>query len=219
MFVHYRASMPQVLVILEATPGPDGARATAAELASLDAEMIEALAPGVYGIGEAELPTRVVTALTDAGLRLACAESCTGGGFGAMVTSVAGSSACFRGGVISYDNEIKERLLGVPAQMLAAHGAVSEPVARAMALGTRDRLGSDLGVGITGIAGPGGATPGKPVGTVHIAVADAGETFHQALRLHGNRGTVQRASAQWALKLVWDRLVARGAAAIVERDR
>lgn len=219
MFVHYRASMPQVTVILEATPAPDGAQATAAELASLDAAMIDALAPGLYGIGDAELPPRVVAALVDAGLKLACAESCTGGGLGAMVTSVAGSSAAFRGGVISYDNEIKERMLGVPAELLAAHGAVSEPVARAMALGARDRVGSDLGVGITGIAGPGGATPDKPVGTVHIAVADGSETFHRALRLLGNRGTVQRASAQWALKLVWDRLVARGVAAIAERDR
>ncbi|MEX1366730.1 MAG: CinA family nicotinamide mononucleotide deamidase-related protein [Nannocystaceae bacterium] len=226
MYVHYRASMPQVTVLLEATPGPDGAQATMAELATLDAEMIEALSPGLYGIGSAQLPARVVAAMSEAGLTLACAESCTGGGMGAMVTSVSGSSACFRGGIISYDNEIKQRLLGVPADMLAEHGAVSEPVARAMALGARDRLGSDLGVGITGIAGPGGATPGKPVGTVHIAVAateaatnaDGPETSHRALRLRGNRSTIQRAAAQWALKLVWDRLVARGVAGIAELD-
>jgi len=227
IYVHYRASMPQVTVILEATPdpdGPNGAQASAAELASVDLEMIEALSPGIYGIGEVELAPRVVMAMSEAGLRLSCAESCTGGGLGSLFTSVPGSSACFRGGVISYDNEIKERLLGVPAELLAAHGAVSEPVARAMALGARARLGSDLSVGITGIAGPSGGSPEKPVGTVHIAVADGLENaespdvFHRVLMLRGNRGTVQRAAAQWALKLVWDRLVAHGVAAIAERD-
>ena len=219
MFVHYRASMPQVSVILEATPGADGAQATAAELASLDAAMIEALSPGIYGIGAAELPPRVVTGLTEAGLRLSTAESCTGGGLGAAITSVAGSSACYRGGVVAYDNDVKQQQLGVPAALLEAHGAVSEPVAVAMARGVCDRIGSDLGVGITGIAGPGGGSPEKPVGTVHIAVADGSEILHRALSLRGNRGTVQRAATQWALKLVWDRLVTRNVAAIAERDR
>jgi len=135
-----------------------------------------------------------------------------------MVTSVAGSSAAFRGGIISYDNEIKQLRLGVPAQMLAAHGAVSEPVARAMARGAQAQLGADLAAGITGIAGPGGGSPEKPVGTVHIAIADGSETFHKALRLRGNRGTVQRASALWALKLLWDRLVDRGLASVAARD-
>lgn len=224
-YVHYRASMPQVSVIVEATPDAAGHAATEAELASLDAEMIEALSPGIYGIGPAELQARVVTALSAAGLRLSCAESCTGGGLGALVTAVPGSSAAFRGGVIAYDNEIKARLLGVPEATLAEHGAVSEAVAVAMARGARDRLESDLGVGITGIAGPGGATSQKPVGTVHIAVVDRLDDgspqnpgiVHRALSLRGNRGTVQRASAQWALKLVWDRLVARGLASIGEQ--
>lgn len=218
MYVHYRAHMPQVTVALEATPGPDGAQATEAELASLDAEMSEALGSGLYGIGELELAPRVVEALVEARLRFATAESCTGGGLGALVTSVSGSSACFRGGIISYDNDVKERLLGVPAEMLAAHGAVSEPVARAMAHGARQRLGSDLAAGITGIAGPGGGSPGKPVGTVHIAVADGDETIHRALHLRGDRGTVQAASATWALKLLWDRLIARGVASVAVRD-
>lgn len=217
MYVHYRAHAPQVTVALEATPGPNGEQATEAELASLDADLTEVLAPGLYGIGEAELAPRVVEALIGAGLHFATAESCTGGGLGALVTSVSGSSACFRGGIISYDNEIKERLLGVPADMLAAYGAVSEPVARAMALGARERLGTELAAGITGIAGPGGGSPDKPVGTVHIAIADGTETFHRALQLRGNRGTVQAASAAWALKLLWDRLVARGVASIAVR--
>jgi nicotinamide-nucleotide amidase len=218
VYVHYRAHMPQVSVALEATPAPDGTQATMEELASLDAEMIEALGPAVYGIGEADLPARIVTALTAAGLRFATAESCTGGGLGALLTAVSGSSACFRGGIISYDNDVKERLLGVPADMLAAHGAVSEPVARAMALGARQRLQSDLAAGITGIAGPGGGTPDKPVGTVHIAVADGEETFHKALSLRGTRGIVQGASALWALKLLWDRLVDRGLASVAASE-
>ncbi len=218
MYVHYRASIPQVSVTLEATPGPDGAQATADELASLDAAMIEALSPGLYGIGSAELAPRLVAALVDAGLTLATAESCTGGGVGALITGVPGSSAAYCGGVVSYSNEIKRSLLGVSPASLAEHGAVSEPVARAMARGARDRLESDLAVGITGIAGPGGGSPEKPVGTVHIGVADGSETFHKALRFRGNRGTVQRAAALWALKLVWDRLVARGVASVAERD-
>jgi nicotinamide-nucleotide amidase len=218
VYVHYRAHMPQVTVAIEATPGPGGEQATAAELASLDAELVEALAPAIYGIGEAELPARVVAALTAAGLRFATAESCTGGGLGALLTSIPGSSACFRGGIISYDNDVKERLLGVPADMLAAHGAVSEPVARAMALGARRQLGSDLAAGITGIAGPGGGSPDKPVGTVHIAVADGEETYHKALHLRGSRGIVQAASALWALELLWKRLVARGLASVTAGD-
>jgi nicotinamide-nucleotide amidase len=220
LYVHYRAHMPQVTVALEATPGPgpDGAQASEDELASLDAEMIEAIGPALYGIGELELAPRVVAALVPAGLRFATAESCTGGGLGALVTSVSGSSACFRGGIISYDDDVKRRLLGVPADMLAEHGAVSEPVARAMALGAREQLGSDLAAGITGIAGPGGGSPEKPVGTVHIAIADGTETFHKALLLRGTRGIVQGASALWALKLLWDRLVARGLASVTAGD-
>lgn len=206
LYVHYRAHMPQVTVALEATPGRHGAshggaQASAAELASLDAEMIDALGPALYGIGETELAPRVVAALVQSGLRFATAESCTGGGLGALVTSVSGSSACFRGGIISYDDDVKQRLLGVPADMLAAHGA-------------REQLGSDLAAGITGIAGPGGGSPEKPVGTVHIAIADGTDTFHKALLLRGNRGIVQAASALWALKLLWDRLVARGLASV-----
>lgn len=230
VYIHYRAHMPQVSVALEALPGAPTAQATMIpqatmlpqatmdELATLDAELIEALAPALYGIGEADLPARIVTALTAAGLTFASAESCTGGGLGALVTSVSGSSSCFRGGIISYDNDVKQRLLGVPADMLAAHGAVSEPVARAMALGARRQLQSDLAAGITGIAGPGGGSPDKPVGTVHIAIADGEETFHKALALRGSRAIVQGASALWALKLLWDRLVARGLASVTAGD-
>ena len=208
MFVHYRASMPLVSVIVEGVAGADGVAATAEELATLDGAMVEALSPGLYGIGEADLATRIVEAAIRGERRLAVAESCTGGLLGSMITAVSGSSSCFRGGIISYDNGIKRDLLGVDAGDLEMHGAVSEPVARAMAAGARRVAGADLGIGITGIAGPSGGTAEKPVGTVHIAVCDETETTHKQLHLLGDRGTVRQASALWALKLVWDRFVA-----------
>ncbi len=213
-FLHYRAAMPEVLVILEGTRDEAGHAATADELAALDAELVPAMAPGVYGIGEADLPTRVVLALQRAGQRLACAESCTGGLAAAMLAAVPGASECLEGGVVAYQNRVKQALLGVDAALLAEHGAVSEPVARAMAEGARRSLGSDLAFGITGIAGPSGGTPEKPVGTVHIAVADAERTSHLRLQLRGDRGIVQRSAALWAMKLVWDRLHDAGLAAI-----
>ncbi len=213
MYVHYRASMPEVTVILEGLHGPEGA-ATMDELATLDDPIVAALQPGLYGIGPADLATRVVTAATEAGLWLGAAESCTGGGFGAAITAVAGASACLRGVVVAYDDDIKQRVVGVPPEVIAEHGAVSEAVARHLAAGAREVLRSDLAVGITGIAGPSGGSPNKPVGTVHIAVADEAEISHMRLQLRGDRGSVQRSATRWALKLVWDRLVARGAAAV-----
>ena len=210
LFVHYRASTPQVLVVLEAEPSETVD--VAAALSELDAAILEAMSPAVYGIGEATMAERVVSALTQANLRISTAESCTAGGLGATITAVAGSSAVFEGGIISYSNDVKMKLLGVPSADLEAHGAVSEPVAKAMAEGAREATGSDLSVGITGIAGPGGGTPEKPVGTVHIDVFDGEVHLHKKLQLRGNRGTVRHCSQQWALKLVWDRLCARGLA-------
>ncbi len=214
MFVHYRASMPQVTILFEGVAGPAGLGASPDELASLDGAMIEALQPGIYGIGNADLATRVVAAARAAELSLAVAESCTGGGIGALLTTVPGASAVFVGGVVAYDNRIKVQLLGVPESTLAEHGAVSEPVARAMSEGGRVAAGADLCVAVTGIAGPDGGTPEKPVGTVDVAVSDGSQTSYKRLKLRGDRGTVQRAAAQWALKLVWDRLVARGVATV-----
>ena len=210
LFVHYRANSPQVLVVLEA-PASDTVDVAAA-LAELDAELAEAMGPALYGLGEATLAERVVEALGAAGLHLCTAESCTAGGVGATVTAVAGSSAVFDGGIIAYANAVKIGQLGVDAAVLEAHGAVSEPVARAMAEGARKALGSDLSVSVTGIAGPGGGSPEKPVGTVHIDVFDGEAHHHKKLRLRGNRGTVRHCSQQWALKLVWERLCARGLA-------
>ncbi len=120
---------------------------------------------------EASLENEVVTLLTERGLTLATAESCTGGNVAARVVSVAGASACFRGSVVAYANDVKEKVLGVSGEDLERHGAVSEPVVRQMAEGVRRLLGADYGVATSGVAGPTGGTPEKPVGTVWIAVA------------------------------------------------
>ncbi len=217
LYLHYRAASPQCLIVAEGTPGPDGARATAEELAELDEPFARALETTLYGIGDADLPARLVAALTRAGKTLASAESCTGGRIGALVTEVAGASACYWGGVIAYDNSVKRGLLGVPAADLDAHGAVSEPVARAMAHGARRALATDFAVATTGVAGPGGGSPEKPVGTVDVSVADAAGCSYKRLSLHGERGHIQHVSAVWALKLLWDRLVELGLASVEDQ--
>jgi nicotinamide-nucleotide amidase len=136
------------------------------------------------------------------GATLAVAESCTGGRVAALCTQLAGSSAWFHEGVVTYANEAKVRLLGVPAALLAEHGAVSEPVARAMAEGVRARAGTTYGVAITGIAGPGGGSDEKPVGTVHLALATPDTTEHLAVRLGGRREMVQTLATHAALDLL-----------------
>jgi PncC family amidohydrolase len=140
------------------------------------------------------------------GYRLAVAESCTGGQLAAAITDLAGVSSFFLGGVVSYADDVKHDLLGVPREVLTEQGAVSEPTARAMAAGVRERLGSDVGVGITGIAGPGGATERKPVGLVYIAVAAPGRTVCREDVWPGDRAAVRQASVGAALRLVLDML-------------
>ena len=139
------------------------------------------------------------------GWRLATAESCTGGLIAATCTAVAGSSHWFDRGFVTYSNEAKTELLGVPAALIAAHGAVSEPVALAMALGAVARSAADLSVAVTGIAGPGGAVPGKPVGTVWLALAVRGaEATAQRLQFDGDRAAVRDATTALALeRLTW----------------
>jgi len=131
-------------------------------------------------------------ALRARGERLASAESCTGGLIAAACTSVAGSSDWFERGFVSYSNDAKTELLGVPAALLAAHGAVSEPVVRAMAEGALAHSRADWSVAVTGIAGPGGAVPGKPVGTVWLALAHQGRVLlAERLQLAGDRSAVR----------------------------
>lgn len=144
----------------------------------------------------------VAAALGDRGLTIATAESCTGGLLAARLTERPGSSAWVLGGAVTYANSAKEQVLGVPAGMIAELGAVSPEVATAMAAGARARFGADIGVGITGVAGPGGGTPDKPVGTVHVCVAAADRSELRALRLSGSRDAVRDRSVTMALQML-----------------
>lgn len=158
-------------------------------------KQVEALLPGLYGIagdyivGEdcetlAELVHKV---LTERGVTLATAESCTGGTIASRLTALPGASVYFKGGVVAYSNEVKESHLGVKHETLATHGAVSEETAREMVEGVRNRMDADFAIATTGIAGPDGGTPEKPVGTVWIAVASKEKTEAQLLQFGGNR--------------------------------
>jgi nicotinamide-nucleotide amidase len=160
-----------------------------------------ALAPAVFSTDGRALERVVGDALLAKGARIAVAESCTGGLLGGRLTEVPGSSAWFAGGVIAYDNTVKTRELGVPEDMLAEHGAVSEPVARAMAEGVRQRFGTELGVSITGVAGPDGGSAAKPVGTVAIALAGP-EVRARVFRFAGDRQMVRQQSVLAALEMV-----------------
>ncbi len=147
-------------------------------------------------------------------LRIATVESCTGGLVGHLITEVPGSSAYFVGGFVTYSDELKRETVGVPHDVLAAHGAVSAQVAMAMASGGRARTGADLAVAVTGIAGPDGGSPAKPVGLTYVAVADA---IGVAVKRHlwtGDRSENKRLSAAAALTLLLERIEAGGATAV-----
>lgn len=145
-------------------------------------------------------------ALRARGWRMASAESCTGGAIAAACTAVAGSSDWFERGFVSYSNAAKCELLGVPAALIQAHGAVSEAVARAMAEGALAHAPVQLAVAVTGIAGPGGAVPGKPVGTVWLALADSGASGAECLQLAGDRDAVRAQTVAAALDRLLQRL-------------
>lgn len=153
------------------------------------------------------LEEQVAPLLRATGLKVATAESCTGGLVGHLLTNVAGSSEYFWGGIISYDNSIKQNVLGVPAEVLETVGAVSAECAIAMAYGTRKIMATDLGISTTGIAGPGGATPGKPVGLVYIALVDGKGYEHcEKYVWEADRVGNKELSAQAALQMLLDYL-------------
>ncbi|WP_247216960.1 competence/damage-inducible protein A [Synechococcus sp. C9] len=147
--------------------------AALALIAPVEAQLRARTGADCYGADEDSLARVVGQGLQRRGETLGVAESCTGGLLGAMITAVPGSSRYFQGGVVSYANAVKEKLLGVPGELLASQGAVSAAVAQAMAVGVRERLGSTWGVSITGIAGPGGGSEAKPVGLVYVGLAGA----------------------------------------------
>lgn len=176
----------------------DVARAIAAD----EAEIRSRLGHIVFGADGESLASVTAALLVAKRVRTAVAESCTGGMIAASLTDVPGVSAVFLGGVVAYANEVKVRELGVDPAVIERVGAVSAEVACAMASGVRERFGADLGLGITGIAGPGGGTPEKPVGTVHVAVDVQGVVTHRKLTLPGDRGLVREIAARSALDLV-----------------
>lgn len=139
------------------------------------------------------------------GLTVAAAESCTGGLLADAITSVPGSSGYFLGSVVSYANSAKAGLLGVPEELLAAHGAVSAQVARAMVVGARERFAADLAVSVTGVAGPDGGTPSKPVGLTYVGLADAAGIDVRRMTWSGDRAFNREASAQAALAWLIER--------------
>lgn len=167
----------------------------------LGAVLAEAFPDTLFSTGPT-LDEIVADGFADRGLTVATAESCTGGLLAARLTERPGSSAWVLGGVTAYANAAKEQLLAVPADVLAAHGAVSPEVAVALADGARARFGADVGVGITGVAGPGGGTPDKPVGTVHLCLVTAEGHELRALRLPGSRTAVRDRSVTMAMHLL-----------------
>ena len=169
------------------------ARAATAEAAvqllePVEAEIRARTGALCFGVDEASLASVLLEQLRSRGQTLAVAESCTGGGLGASLAAVPGASDVLLGGVIAYANRVKHGLLGVPAELLEAHGAVSDPVARAMAEGARRATGADWALALTGVAGPGGGSAEKPVGLVHIAVAGPAGCSSEGVRFGASRG-------------------------------
>lgn len=181
-------------------------------LAPLEAEIRARAGQACFGTGDDSLASVVLELLRQRGQTLAVAESCTGGGLGAALAAVPGASDVFLGGVIAYANAVKEGLLGVPAELLALHGAVSDPVARAMAEGARRATGATWAIAVTGIAGPGGGSAEKPVGLVHLAIAGPDGCSSEGVRFGASRGRswIQLLTAGEALDRLRRRLAAAG---------
>jgi nicotinamide-nucleotide amidase len=186
----------EVRVDLVAEPGAEE-RAAAVEEA-----LVETLAPYVFARDARPVEELVLARCRELGWTLATAESCTGGLVAARLTNVPGSSDVFRGGLVAYADAVKEAELGVPREVLERAGAVSGETAEAMAAGARDRLGADIAVAVTGIAGPAGGTPEKPVGLVHLHAAAPNGGKAQELRLPGDREAIRSRAAAAALHLV-----------------
>jgi len=197
----YRAHFPEIEVKVLAQADSDAAAHEKARAAADD--VIARLGHDlVYAEGDAGLPEVVVKLLLEHRRRLALAESCTGGLVAKLITDVAGASEVFLGGAVTYHDHAKQQWLGVPAALLERHGAVSAEVAEAMARGARQRFGADVTLALTGIAGPSGGTPDKPVGTVHYAVATAAGVESRLLSYPGTRAQIRLRSAFAGLALV-----------------
>ncbi len=194
-------------VHVRVTARADDAETADRMIAGRAAQVEERLGDYIYGYDEEPLEAAVVKLLTERGLTVATAESCTGGMLASRITEVPGSSVVFPGGVVSYSNDAKTDLVSVPSEMLAEHGAVSRQVAEALAQGARQRFHADYGIGITGVAGPSGGTEAKPVGLVYIAVADERAAQVEESRFYGSRKDIRYRSAQTALVMLRSRLL------------
>lgn len=213
----YALVPPEVSVTTLAAPGdlsirltykgPGPAEAASAVLDRLERAVVRRIGPWIYSRDGADLADVVGAALESRGLTVACAESCTGGLLGHRLTGRPGSSAYFLESAVVYSNEAKVRRLAVPAGLIARHGAVSAPVARAMALGIRASSGADFGLAVTGIAGPGGGTPAKPVGLVYIALARPRRVEVERRIFSGGRDNVKFQSSQKALAMLRNILI------------
>ncbi|MES1178124.1 MAG: competence/damage-inducible protein A [Myxococcales bacterium] len=201
VLIGYRATMPEIEVkVLARAPELAAARERAERGARAVRERLGNEV--VFGEGTARFPEAVCSLLAERGQTLALAESCTGGLVSELLTAHSGASAVFRGGAVTYANDAKIALLGVPAVLLARYGAVSAEVARSMAEGARSAFNSDFALSLTGIAGPTGGSEEKPVGLVHFAVAtDAGVSDRRVV-FTGNREQVRRRAAFAGLSLV-----------------
>jgi len=185
-----------------------------AMIAKVEVELRERLGDCIYGTDDETLEQVVVRELIARGLKIGLAESCTGGLISDRITDTPGSSAAFMAAVVSYSNNSKNKLLGVPADLIDKHGAVSAPVAEAMARGARGAAGADIGIGVTGIAGPGGGTPAKPVGLVYIALSrserehpESERTYSQEFIFSGDRRFIKRRASQAALTMLRNELL------------
>lgn len=176
---------------------------TLAMIAPVEEKLHALLGDLIYGVDVPNLETAVLNLLNEKGMTLGTAESCTGGLIAKRMTDVPGSSAVFKGGVVSYCNEVKHNVLGVPQELLDEFGAVSEPVAKAMAEGARRVLNCDLAVATTGVAGPGSDERGNPAGLVYVALAAPDQTAVRTVRLSGaSRGRVRTTAAHHAFDMV-----------------
>jgi len=185
--------------ITSRAPTEEDARGRARALADLLKQRLGVI---VIGEGKISMASVVGELLRERKHTLATAESCTGGLIGEMVTQIAGSSEYYLGGVVAYDNRVKIALLDVPPALLNEHGAVSEPVAAAMAQGARRRTGADWALAVTGIAGPGGGTLDKPVGLVYTALAGAEETKVEKTIFPGDRQSIRHRAGVAALNML-----------------
>jgi nicotinamide-nucleotide amidase len=178
-------------------------------IAPIEAELRKRIGSHLYGADETTLPAAIVERLEARGWTLGTAESCTGGAVADRIVSVAGASAVFLGGIVAYDNAVKTSMLGVSGAVIEAYGAVSEETAVAMARGARCALGTDLAIATTGIAGPGGGTPEKPVGLVWFALACGDEEVEtRRLTFPGTRSDIRERATMAALGLLWRKVEA-----------